>query len=113
MISSDTGEEVDARSDCSHTITMGADLSWGRVFNTTVVRYPINFQDADFKDSTVSVAGDGIRGNCARNRPLSSPHPGGAHALSVGGDVQFLQEDSDLEILWNLADRDDSFVSTE
>jgi len=102
------GEEIDARSDCAHTIMMGSDVGWGRHFNTTTVRYPINFSEVDFEDPDGNPAG--LRGNCARNRPLNSPHPGGAHVVSVGGDVQFLLEDTDLEILWNLADRDDGFI---
>jgi len=113
MISSITGEEMDARSDCEHSLIMGADAHWGRVFNTTTVRYPINFKDFDFIDTSLSGIGPGIQANCARNIPLSSPHPGGAHVLSVGGDVRFLQEETDMEILYNLADRNDGFVLAE
>ena len=53
---------------------------------------------------------DGIKGNCARNRPITSPHFGGANVGLVDGSVQFLNENISLDVLYNLADRDDGFV---
>ena len=95
------GERSDHRSDCSHSVLAGYNPTWERVFNTTVVRYPINHQDD---------VDDGIQGNCARNRPITSPHFGGANVGLVDGSVQFLNENISLDVLYNLADRDDGFV---
>jgi len=108
FMKNELGEEVDLRSDCAHTIMMGSDIGWGRHFNATTVRYPINFSESDFEDPDGNPAG--LQRNCARNRPLNSPHPGGAHVVSVGGDVRFLLDDTDIEVLWNLSDRDDGYV---
>jgi len=95
------GERSDQRSDCTHSVLAGYNPQWERVFNTTVVRYPINHKDD---------VDDGIQGNCARNRPITSPHFGGANVGLVDGSVQFLNENISLDVLYNLADRDDGFV---
>ena len=95
------GEKVDFRSDRSHSIILGSTPDRERIFNTTVVRYPFNHQDA---------VDDGIQGNAGRNVPLSSPHPGGINALYVDGSVHFLTETTDLDIVFNLADRADGEV---
>jgi len=95
------GERVDFRGDRSHSIIMGYTENWERIFNMTVVRYPINHQDA---------VDDGIQGNAGRNTPLSSQHTGGANVLYVDGSVHYLSETADLDLLYNLADRDDGFV---
>ena len=95
------GERSDQRSDCSHSVLAGYNPQWERVFNTTVVRYPINHKDD---------VDDGIQGNCARNRPITSPHFGGANVGLVDGSVQHVNENISLDVLYNLADRDDGFV---
>ena len=92
------GERIDLRSDCSHSVLAGYNPQWERVFNTTVVRYPINHRDD---------VDDGILGNCARNRPITSAHPGGANVGLVDGSVRFLTASISLDALYNLADRDD------
>ena len=95
------GERSDQRSDCSHSVLSGYNPQWERVFNTTVVRYPINHKDD---------VDDGIQGNCARNRPITSSHFGGASVGLVDGSVHFLNENTTLDVLYNLADRDDGQV---
>lgn len=96
------GTKYDGRSDCGHSILMGvASESNPRIFNTVVVLHPINYNNS---------SGAGIQGNCARNRPLTSAHPGGAMVLLVDGSVQFRSETMDLQMLYNLADRDDGNV---
>ncbi len=98
------GERVDLRSDGSHSILIGYRPDWARVFNTTVVRYPINHQDS---------VDEGIEGNLGRNRPLTSSHPGGANVLYVDGSVHFLNNNTSIDTLFNLADRDDGNVVGE
>ena len=95
------GEQVDQRSDCSHSILTGYSVENERIFNTTVVAYLINH-----KDDTA----DGIQGNCARNRPITSAHTGGACMVYVDGSVHFNSESLELGTFFNLADRDDGNV---
>lgn len=95
------GERSDVRSDCSHSVLAGYNPQWERVFNSTVVRYPINHRDD---------VDDGILGNCARNRPITSPHPQGANVGLVDGSARFVSENISLDVLYNLADRDDGQV---
>ena len=59
------GQQVDQRSDCSHSILLGYAPTDQRIYNMTVVRYPINHQDN---------VDQGIQDNCGRNTPLTSPH---------------------------------------
>ena len=95
------GDNIDFRSDRSHSIILGSTPQWERIFNTTVVRYPFNHQDA---------VDDGIQGNAGRNVPLSSPHSGGINAMYVDGSVHYLTETTDLDVVFNLADRADGEV---
>ena len=83
------GERSDQRSDCSHSVLAGYNPQWERIFNTTVVRYPINHKDD---------VDDGIQGNCARNRPITSPHFGGANVGLVDGSVHFMSENTLEEV---------------
>ncbi len=104
FLENSNGTTYDGRSDCSHSMLMGGTVEGtgpGRIFNTTVVVHPINFRDA---------SGLGIQGNCAPNRPLTSAHPGGINALFVDGSIHFLAESMPIEVLYNLADRDDGHV---
>ncbi|MFW5692720.1 MAG: DUF1559 domain-containing protein [Thermoguttaceae bacterium] len=104
FVQTSTGSRYDARSDCSHSLMMGGTMESsgsGRIFNTTVVVHPINFPDAH---------GLGIPGNCGPNRPLNSAHPGGINALFADGSVHFLAESLAIDVLYNLADRDDGNV---
>lgn len=98
---------VDARSDCEHSILMGytdRDPNGPRQFNTSTIAHPINHRDAN---------DIGILGNCGRNRPLTSAHPGGVHAGFLDGSTRFLLDDTDIEVLYNFADRDDGYTTTE
>jgi len=97
----ENGEQVDERSDCSHSIILGSTPQWERIFNSTVVRYPFNHRDS---------VDDGIQGNCARNGPLTSSHPGGINGLFVDGSVHFLPNATGLDVVFNLADRDDGLA---
>ncbi len=103
FLKNSNGTAYDGRSDCGHSMLMGGttDSPMGRIFNTTVVVHPINFHDA---------SGFGIGGNCGPNRPLTSPHPGGVNSLFVDGSIHFLSESMPIEVLYNLADRDDGHV---
>ncbi len=99
----DDGEMLDGRSDSNHGFNMGTKgNNNGRRFNLTTVRHPINMRSA--------TAAVGSMGNTGPNRPIISAHPGGAHVGVADGSVQFLSEDTSLEILFNLADRDDGNV---
>lgn len=97
------GTTMNCRSDCGHGFTTGArDLAWDeRTFNLTTVRHPINE-----KSSTAL----GVLANCGTNHPIQSAHPGGAQVLLVDGSVQFLGNETELQILYDLANRNDGHV---
>jgi prepilin-type N-terminal cleavage/methylation domain-containing protein/prepilin-type processing-associated H-X9-DG protein len=93
------GEEIDCRSDCEHGFIMG----WGndgleRIFNLTTVLHRIN------ERSWLAL---GVAGNCGPNAPIQSVHSGGANVLMGDGSVHFLNESLDIQVLYNLANRDD------
>ena len=95
------GQQVDQRSDCSHSILLGYAPTDQRIYNMTVVRYPINHQDN---------VDQGIQDNCGRNTPLTSPHTGGINAVYGDGSVHFLTDSTNIEVLYNLCDRNDGQV---
>jgi len=96
----DTGAKVDCRSDCGYGFTMGVSRNdtWERQFNLTCVIHPVG----EFSYLAYGVAGD-----CGPNRPLQSAHPGGAQVLLADASARFLSSSTDLQILYNLANRDD------
>ncbi|MBN2292029.1 MAG: DUF1559 domain-containing protein [Pirellulales bacterium] len=98
-----SGATMNCRSDCGHGFTTGArDLDWDqRTFNLTTVRHPINE-----KSSTAL----GVLANCGTNHPIQSSHPGGAQVLLADGSIQFLVDETDLQVLYNLANRNDGNV---
>ena len=93
-------ESGDRRSDSCHSFMIGPFArSWtSRQFNLTHVRYPINERSPNI---------DGVFGSGAPNMPIQSAHTGGAQALFVDGSVHFLEEALDINILFDLANRDD------
>ena len=95
------GQQVDERSDCSHSILLGYSPVNQRIYNMTVVWYPINHQDN---------VDAGIQDNCGRNTPLTSPHTGGINAVYGDGSVHFLPDTTNINVLYNLCDRSDGQV---
>jgi prepilin-type N-terminal cleavage/methylation domain-containing protein/prepilin-type processing-associated H-X9-DG protein len=98
----ETGGKVDCRSDYHHCFTMGAtpaDSIDDRWFNTTTIRYPINYR-------AWNTTGIGDQ-YYACNRPIQSAHAGGAQAVFGDGSVRFLDEGMNFKTLCNLANRDD------
>ncbi|MEA1950515.1 MAG: DUF1559 domain-containing protein [Planctomycetota bacterium] len=97
------GTTVNCRSDCGHGFTTGVrDLGWDqRTFNLTTVRHPINE-----KSSTAL----GVLVNCGTNHAIQSAHSGGAQVLLADGSVQFLADETELKLLYNLANRNDGNV---
>ncbi len=100
-----TGAKSDCRSDCWHGFPMGPGSDgWERAFNTTCVIHPINERSA---------AALGVPGNCGPNRPIQSAHPGGAQVLLCDGSVRFVSETVPVQLLYDLANRDDGHVVKE
>lgn len=97
---------VDARSDGNHGFTMGphGNTMTTRTFNITTVRHRIN-------EKSTSLAG--VSGNTGPNRSIQSVHSGGAFATFVDGSVHFLSEDTDLQVLYDMSNRDDGNVSID
>lgn len=97
-----TGAKLDCRSDFGHGFTMGPALSTAnqRDWNITTIRYAINTDSWNLKG-----IGDQFYG-C--NRPLLSVHPGGTNTLFADGTVRFLEGGIPLQMLKNLANRDDN-----
>ena len=103
--------QVDCTSDCDHGFLIGPSgsgwsNSWAsRIFTTTCVLHKINERSYD--------TALGISGNCGPNRPILSPHPGGAQVLLGDGSVRFLNEEIELQTLYDLANKDDGHVLDE
>lgn len=93
------GNVADCRSDCDHGFQMGpADDGWDRQFNLTTVLHGLNEK---------SWLGVGIEGNCGANRPIQSAHSGGVNTAFADGSVHFLDQALDIQVLYNLSNRDD------
>jgi type II secretory pathway pseudopilin PulG len=96
------GQRVDCRSDCTHGFLMGPGSDgWQRIFNLTVVVSRVNER---------SFEALGVAGNCGPNRAIQSSHPGGALVSMVDGSVHFLSESTNIQTLYDLANRDDGHV---
>jgi prepilin-type processing-associated H-X9-DG protein len=101
----ENGNPIDCRSDCDHGFPMGPGSDgWERAFNTTCILHAINERSASAL---------GVSGNCGPNTPILSAHPGGAHVLLSDGSVRFLEEDLEIHVLYNLANRDDGHAIEE
>ena len=109
------GEKVQCRSSDMYGFTIGASRENSgakmngvyRPFNSDFVRYHINFT----KWEAPGVQGVSTYG---ANRPLLSPHPGGAQSGFADGSVHFLKQEMDVEkVLYNLANRRDGFTIGE
>ncbi|MGE3805940.1 MAG: DUF1559 domain-containing protein, partial [Gemmataceae bacterium] len=94
-----SGAKKDCRSDFRHGFTMGPRSSEYRNWNTTSVRYKINAKNWNL----LGVGNDFY----APNPPIQSAHPGGAVVGFADGSAQFLNENLDLQMLFNLSNRDD------
>jgi prepilin-type N-terminal cleavage/methylation domain-containing protein/prepilin-type processing-associated H-X9-DG protein len=102
------GGRADCRSDYTHCFTMGAtpsDSIDDRWFNSTTVRYPINYR-------AWNTTGIGDQ-YYACNRPIQSAHAGGAQVVFGDGSVRFLYDETNLKTLFNLCNRDDGNVLGE
>jgi prepilin-type N-terminal cleavage/methylation domain-containing protein/prepilin-type processing-associated H-X9-DG protein len=102
-----SGVTMDCRSDYWHGFPMGCGSGpTGRAFNVTTVRWQINNNSMELTGvgPTAYVSG------C--NRPIQSAHSGGAQGLMADGSVQFLSESLNLQVLKNLANRNDGRVET-
>ena len=63
------------------------------------------------RDSFIDVSATGGGGNLGTNRPLVSTHPGGVNVALADGSVQFFADSLDIQVLYNLADREDGNVT--
>ena len=99
------GELVDIRSDGNHGFNMGGKSDQNRRFNLTAVDTTIN-------DNTEVFAIPGAAGNLGPNRPLHSEHPGGITIGLCDGSAHFLSDNTELQVLFNLSDRDDGTPTT-
>jgi prepilin-type N-terminal cleavage/methylation domain-containing protein/prepilin-type processing-associated H-X9-DG protein len=95
--------ETNCRSDCSHGFLMGpGNDGWQRIFNMLVVLHRLN--DKTYENL-------GVGGNCGPNSPIQSAHSGGANVGMADGSVQFLNENIEIQTLYNLANRDDGNIA--
>jgi prepilin-type N-terminal cleavage/methylation domain-containing protein/prepilin-type processing-associated H-X9-DG protein len=98
------GVQFDCRSDCGHAFTMGpGGDAVDRAFNMTSVMYPLGDKEYSMTKH--------VGGNCAVNSAIQSVHSGGAQVLMADGSVHFLPDSIDLQLFYNLANRDDGKLS--
>jgi prepilin-type N-terminal cleavage/methylation domain-containing protein/prepilin-type processing-associated H-X9-DG protein len=110
------GSRIDARSAADHGFTMGTDMIVspgqsgfnGRAYNTNTIRYQINQKQGWAADD----CNTGVCSRAAQNTPLNSPHTGGVNVVFGDGSVRFLSDSISLNVLGQLATRDDGQVFT-
>jgi prepilin-type N-terminal cleavage/methylation domain-containing protein/prepilin-type processing-associated H-X9-DG protein len=88
--------------------------NWGngsdnRNFQLTTVRYQIN-QKGGWPDGYGNCGSVGVCYDGPTNAPLNSAHPGGVNGLMADGSVRFLTNGLPLNVLAQLATRDDGTV---
>jgi len=98
-----TGLEEHCRADCYHGLLMGWSRDNRRQFNVTTLLHPIGFKT--IVDSTRAT-----RGQCHANTPIQSAHSRGATIAFADGHVRFLGSDTPVQLLYDLANRDDGHV---
>ena len=93
----------DRRSDHWHSFMMGPfyQSQHSAQWNLSHVHHRINERSGDAY---------GVLGSGTANMPIQSVHPGGAQVAFVDGSVHFLNEKLDIQVLFNLANRDDGKV---
>ena len=72
-----------------------------RGYNLMTIAYPINYDKFDPADPK------GMNRRGGSNKPIRSPHPGGAMGMFADGHVEFLSEDTSLQALSDMGNRDD------
>ncbi|HVK08700.1 MAG TPA: DUF1559 domain-containing protein [Gemmataceae bacterium] len=77
-----------------------------RAFNVTTVRYRIN-QKTGWANAPGNCGSQGVCDNTGQNIPLNSAHAGGVNALLGDGSVRFVRDSISLQVLGQLAIRDD------
>jgi prepilin-type N-terminal cleavage/methylation domain-containing protein len=98
------GQQIPCASDCQHGFSMGAtNDGTKRVFNVTILRHPLGMK---------SFTALGVAGNCGPNKPVQSAHPGGAHVGMCDGSAHYLTVGVELQLLFNLANRNDGNVAS-
>lgn len=104
------GLKVDCRSDCKAGFPMGYGYSDPneRHYNLTCVIHPLG--DISYDLLGVKPVSDG---DCGPNRPINSAHHSGSNAVLADGSVQFLRNSMDIQVLYNLANRDDGHRSQD
>ena len=78
--------------------------------NLVTIRYSINQRGFANDVTNTGVGGNASNNYQAGNHPLNSTHPGGVNALLSDGAVRFLSDTLGLDVLANLATRDDGTV---
>jgi hypothetical protein len=96
-----TGQQKHCAANCRHGFPMGPDRSTSRQFQVTTVMHPLNARS----NALLGVLGD--LGQCQANTPLQSAHPGGVQVAAADGSAHFLAEQMEVQLLYDLANRDD------
>jgi prepilin-type N-terminal cleavage/methylation domain-containing protein/prepilin-type processing-associated H-X9-DG protein len=78
-----------------------------RAMQMTTVRYPIN-QKTGWPDTPGNCNATGVCDNTGQNIPLNSTHNGGVNILLADGAVRFVSENTPLQVVAQLAVRNDN-----